>query len=97
MSEGLGFAQALKRVAHDCVHQIEYAESSAPVGLYPKSQIVPELRLENGDPLNLPLHPAFLAGVLLLWRASVSRAQRVEAPRSSAAHSEASAANVRSR
>lgn len=80
ISKRLGFTKALEWVAHYCLNQIQHSNSGTSIGLHPKFQILPELRMEDSDTLSLPIHPILFAAVPLRSPASVFRALRVEAP-----------------
>ena len=79
ISQSLGFAQALEWIAHHCLDQIQHPESGAPIGFYPKSQILWKLRMEYGGSLRFSLHQASRAAIPQLLTAFVYRAPRVAA------------------
>jgi hypothetical protein len=80
MPQRLRFAQTLEGVAHDCLDQLKYPKSSAPVRFNPKSQILAKLRLKDSGPVSFRWHPASLAAVPLRLRVSVCHALRVPTP-----------------
>src|SRR5690348_8692866 len=77
MSKGLRLPWPLERIAHHRFDQIEHSQRGAPIGLYPKSQILSKLRLENGNSFSRPFHRASLGATPLSLTASVSPASRV--------------------
>ena len=67
--EGLGLADALKWVSHDCFDQLKNSEGGLAIRLNPVAKILPKLRLEHGFPLLIGLR---------LFRRIVQNRPRIE-------------------
>jgi hypothetical protein len=75
MSKWLGLARALEWIAHHRFDQIQRSDCGASVGFHPVSQVLPELRMKDRDPLTFPLHPTSLAAIQPRLRALFSLAR----------------------
>jgi hypothetical protein len=97
ISQRLGLSRALERIAHHCLGQIQNSDGSAPVGFDPIPQILPELGMKDGEPLNARLHRGSLAATPLPSPVSFCAARPDAAPLAAALHSAATEAGERSR
>ena len=58
VSKRLGLSQPLEWIPHHCLDEIEHSNCSAALGLDPKEEVLPELRLKDGDSFRISLHSA---------------------------------------
>jgi hypothetical protein len=67
--ERLRFSQPLEWISHHRLDQIQHSDCSAPFALDPKTEVLPELRLKDRDPLRISLHLKSLDAVPLPFQA----------------------------
>ena len=63
IAERLRLSQPLEWIPHHCLDEIQHSDCGAAVGPDPKTEVLPELRLKNRDPLRISLHLASLDAV----------------------------------
>lgn len=56
ISERLRLSRPLEWISHHCLNQIQYSDCGAAFGFDPKTEVLPELRLKDRDPLRISLH-----------------------------------------
>ena len=56
ISKRLRLSQPLEWISHHCLDQIQHSDRGAAFGFDPKTEVLPELRLKDRDPLRISLH-----------------------------------------
>jgi hypothetical protein len=56
ISERFRLSESLEWISHHGVDQIQHSDCSATFGFDPKTEVLPELRLKDRDPLRISLH-----------------------------------------
>jgi hypothetical protein len=65
----LGLSHPSEWIQHHCLDEIQHSDGGAAFGSDPIAEILPELRLKDGDPLRTSLHLRSLAAVPRRFRA----------------------------
>src|SRR5579862_4611194 len=60
ISQRLGLSRPLEWIPHYCIDEIQHSDCGAAFGFDPKTEVLPELRLKDRDPLRISLHLASL-------------------------------------
>jgi hypothetical protein len=68
ISERLRLSQSLEWIAHHCLDQIQHSDCDAAFSFDPKTQVLPELRLKDRDPLRISPHLESLDAAPLLFQ-----------------------------
>jgi hypothetical protein len=84
--ERLRLSQPLEWISHHCLDQVQHSDCGAAFGFDPKTEILPELRLKDCDPLRISLHPKSLDAVPLPFQAWFALAPLVATPIGDAVH-----------
>ena len=69
ISERLRLSQPLEWITDQCLDEIQNSDCGAAFGFDPKTEVLPELRLEDRDPLRISLHLESLDAVPLPFQA----------------------------
>ena len=69
ISERLRLPQSLEWISHHGLDQIQHSNCGASFGFDPKTEVLPELRLKDRDPLRISLHLESLDAVPLPFQA----------------------------
>ena len=75
ISKRLGFTQAFEWIAHHRFDQIQCPDGGAAVRFHPVSEVLPELRMKDCDPLTFPRHLTSLAAIQTRLRVLFSLAR----------------------
>ena len=95
ISERLRLSQPLEWISHHCLDQVQHSDCGATFGFDPKTQVLPELRLKDRDPLRISLHLKSLDAVPLPFQAWSALASPAATPKGDAARCVATVTGVR--
>ena len=74
ISERLRLSQPLEWISHHRLDQIQHSDCGAAFSFDPKTEVLPEFRLKDRDPLRISLHLKSLDAVPLPFQAWSARA-----------------------
>jgi hypothetical protein len=94
ISQRLRLSQPLKWIPHDCLDEIQQSDCGAAFGFDPRTEVLPELRLEDRDPLRISLHLTSLDAVRRPFQAWSALAPLVAMPIGDAVRCVATATGV---
>jgi hypothetical protein len=90
----LRLAQPLEWIPHYCLDEIQHSDCGAAFGFEPKTEVLPELRLKDRDPLRISLHLTSLDAVQRPFQARSALAPLVVMPIGDAVRCVATATGV---
>jgi hypothetical protein len=80
ISERLRLSQSLEWISHHCLDQIQHSDCDAAISFEPKTEVLPEFRLKDRDPLRISPHLESLDAAPLLFQVWSALALLVATP-----------------